>query len=337
MPVSIRDVASHVGVSHGTVSKALGGASRYNIPDATRRRIQESAEALGYRPNRAALALKTGRTQTLGLVTAGFRNPFFPALMESAESLLVEAGYQMLVLDAGADSFGTRRRRPSPAGWPVDGVLMWADVHQNLAMYVGAQAAGLPVVYLGYPRDDGADTASFDLAGGARQAAAHLWERGYKRWAFAYPPYSADWPQADPRFRACQDFCAEHHDSLEALPLDATEETGEAGRRVGLAVAARPPDARTDAILCLNDVLAIGLYHGLRRGGLRVPEDVAVVGFDGLREGQTLDRPLTTVSTSTEALCRAALDLLLARIGGDRDTPPQRIVIPATLLVGETT
>jgi DNA-binding LacI/PurR family transcriptional regulator len=113
----------------------------------------------------------------------------------------------------------------------------------------------------------------------------------------------------------------------------------EAGLQAGLELASRAPEERPDAVVCLNDLVAIGLYNGLRRGGLRVPEDIAVAGFDGIEEGKFLERPLTTVVSPSASLIESAFDLLMARLE-TRDLtllPPQQVTLPSELRLGETT
>jgi DNA-binding LacI/PurR family transcriptional regulator len=106
---------------------------------------------------------------------------------------------------------------------------------------------------------------------------------------------------------------------------------------VGLEIARLPADERPDAVICLNDMLAFGFYNGVRRAGLRIPEDIAIVGFDGSYLGRCLDLPLTTVAIPVEAICKAAIDLIVARLGGDRESGPRRLVLPTELIIGCTT
>lgn len=348
MPVSIRDVAARANVSVGTVSKVLNDAPS-RIPPETREHIRRIAAEIGYQPNRLARSLGKGRTDTVGLMISGLQNPFFVDVAESAERLLQAAGYQVF-LDAAPSRHGTYNRHNKLRGWPVDGVLMWAGPGERLADYLGAAGGEVPVVYLGYPRPDepGADVVAYDLYGGGRLMTEHLIERGYGARGLAHvaPAAPGDeedvaaWSRGLPRDRrnGFMDVCAACGVRAEVIGLPGFEETREAGYAVGEALAARPAAERPGAVFCHNDVVAVGLYRALRRAGLRVPQDIAVTGFDATREGRYLDDPLTTVATPAEPLCLAAADLLLRRLSGDNLLPPgQQLLLPTTLVPGGTT
>jgi DNA-binding LacI/PurR family transcriptional regulator len=331
MAVSIREVAARAGVSCCTVSKALNNVEG-RIPPQTRERVRLAAAELGYQPNRFARGVVKKRTETLGLMISGLQNPFFVDLAEDAERILMTAGYQV-VLDAAPRSPGVYHGDGKLRGWPMDGVLMWARPNQTLALYLGPWARDLPVVYLGDLRNDGSDAVAFDLAGGGRQAAEHFAGRGYRR--VAHVSHWAD----DDRHTAFRQTCQERDLTVESLliEMEPHQQLRAAGLRAGEALAARPAATRPEAVFCHNDLIAVGVYRALRRAGLRVPEDVAVLGFDGIDEVRYLESPLTTIACSTETMCRTALEILLRRIGGDRDTPPRQIAIPTTLVAGGTT
>ncbi len=335
MPVSIREVAARVGVSPGTVSHVLNGNQSARIAPATQERVRRAAAEMGYRPNRLARSLGKGRTDTIGLLVSGLRNPFFVDIMENAEALAMEAGYQVL-LDAAPSMHGTYKAHAKIQGWPVDGVLMWAARYENLAMYLGPQAENLPVVYLGSVREDGSDWVSFALHDGGRQVTEHLLSRGYRRIAYASPYAFGEDRHEEARHQAYKEVCRAAGLEPEFVLLGG-QETRAAGKQAGSEIAARPAADRPDAVLCHNDTIAMGVYCGLRRAGLRVPEDVAVAGFDGVDEAQYLEVPLTTVHTPADALCRRALGILSRRLAGDRETPPQQVLVPTELRVGGST
>ncbi len=333
MAVSIRDIAHQAGVSTSTVSKVLNGSTE-PIRAQTQERVRRIATELGYHPNRLAQSVARRKTHTIGLMISGLQNPFFVSLLETAESQLLVSGNQIL-LDAAPSVAGSYSQPSRLNGWPVDGVLMWAFAEQSLSMYLGAQARDIPVVYLGNRRDDDSDWVAFDHYGGGRLAAEHLVTRGYRR--IAYLGAFGSGSLRGPRYQAYADVCAEAGLPIEIFELEDVAETCETGLAGGLRLAVLPPEKRPEAVLCVNDVLALGVYHGLRRAGLRVPEDVAVVGFDGIKEGQCEDIPLTTVYASPEKLCREALEILVRRIAGDRQGPPCQITVPTEFMRGGTT
>lgn len=301
----------------------------------TRQRVRQIALDMGYQPNRLARDLGRRKTDTIGLMISGLRNPFFVGMMEAAEQRALEAGYQVLV-DSAPSTLGTYSEHGKMRGWPVNGVLMWANGTQTLADYLGTQATGMPVVYLGYIRRDDVDWAAFDMEDAGRQAATHLIERGYRKIAYLSPYlFGIDRPE-DLRLKACMDVCREAGCALDCVLLQDAQQTRAAGFAAAREVAALPKEARPDAVICHNDVIALGFMQGALGAGLRVPEDIAIVGFDGIEETQYQARPLSTVSLPPDELCARALDILMARLRGEGDGC-QSAIVPVRLIAGGTT
>ena len=345
MPVSLREVADRAGVARATVSSVLNGrGDKVRISSEAQARIRRAASELGYRPNRLAQGLGKGRTNIVGLMIAGLRNPFFLSLMEAAEERAFRTGFDVLP-DSAFQLRASYEAEGKLGGWPMDGILIWVSPSEQLSDFLGTRRDGLPTVYLGYRRSDATDFVAIDREGGARQLMEHLWERGYRRVAYLAP--GAHLPSSDPRYLAYVDFCQRAQQVPERIGSEPTDPMSivtqawmrEMGLKAGLELAARPPKDRPDAVVCLNDLVAIGLYSGLRRGGMSVPKNIAVAGFDGIEEGQFLERPLTTVVSSTTDIIEKAFELLVARIEQPDRTilPPQQLTLLTTLRKGETT
>jgi DNA-binding LacI/PurR family transcriptional regulator len=345
MPVSLREVAARAGVARGTVSSVLNDrGAEARIAPGTQARIRSIAAEMGYHPNRLAQGLGKGRTNIIGLMIAGLRNPFFLSLLEGAEERAFRAGYDVLP-DSAFQLRASYGANGKLSGWPVDGILIWVGPNDKLSDFLGSQMEETPVVYLGYRRNDASDFVGIDREGGARQLMEHLWAQGYRRIAYLCP--GSHLSLSDPRYVAYADMCRKAglepkrigFEPRDPLSIVTQAWMREAGLAVGLQIAAQSPEDRPDAVICLNDLVAMGLYHGLRRAGLRVPEDVAVAGFDGIDEGQCLDRPLTTVASPGVALIETAFDMLSHRLN-ERDTEvlrPQQIILPSELRIGSTT
>jgi DNA-binding LacI/PurR family transcriptional regulator len=239
-------------------------------------------------------------------------------------------------LDAAPSFGGSYRGHGRLRGWPVDGVLMWAHPHQTLADFVGSSTAS--VVYLGGQRRlDKSDAVVFDLAAGARLLIQHVLERGYTRIAHVTPYHVMSNDEGEERLQTYRKACASAGVKFEVVTPDPMGETREAAWQVATQIVERPAAQRPQVLLCHNDVMAVGLYHGLRRAGLRVPEDVAVAGYDGIEEGRFLDRALSTVRLPVEEMSRAAVTMLLEKIaGGTASRKVRQIVIKPQLVVGET-
>jgi len=330
---SIREVARVAGVSPSTVSEVLNNSARARIGLDTQERVRRVAMELDYRPNSLARSLSSGRTQTVGLLISGLRNPFFVALAESIEEAVRDSGYQAL-MDAAPSHRGSYREHGKLSRWPVDGALMWANPTQTLCDVLGEGARNTPVVYIGGEPREESDSIWFDLESGATEAARLLIKRGTKRIAHLVPyPELRDSP-IEPRSRAFHRVCEESGLGLEVLVCSRREETLEAGWVAGQELAALPATKRPQAVLCHNDVLALGLCAGLRRGGVQIPADVAVIGCDGIEEGRFLERPLTTIQIPIAELGRRAFQMLLHRLNGNAPRPS--VVLPTHLHLGET-
>ncbi len=334
--VSLADVARRAGVSVGTVSHALNGRVSARIALETQERVRRVAEEMGYRPNIFARSLLGKQTKTWSLVLGGLVNPFFVGVAKAIQKAAGDAGYR-IVLTTTLYETGEFPDCIGGTTWPVDGVLVWGRTEQDLVSSLGAQVKTLPVVHLGYEGHDPVESVGFDLYSGALRAMTHLVRTGYRRVAYLLPEDEGSRLASASRRQAYENVCRAAGLPLEYVLVDSGVSSCLAGLHAGMELAARPASARPDAIFCYNDSLAIGVYHGVRRAGLRVPDDIGIVGFDGIEEGQCLDLPLTTVSTPAQPLAEAAVALLLRRLTGDRETYPERIVIPTTLLAGKTT
>lgn len=334
MSVSLKQVAAHAGVSMSTVSRVLSGDARAQIALETQDVVRRAASELGYKPNRFARSLITGRTHTLGLMISKISNPFFVSLIEHAELAAKDGGFSIVI-----DTSGAHARDYIQSGhladWPVDGVVMWTWAGQKLADFLGARASVTPVVYIcEEPRDDGAGCVVYDLAGGAQQAVEFALQRGYKKLAHLVPYAPGDWDGPFLRDDIYRAACDQAGVNLETIVAHPKQETREAGFQTALVIAARPKAQRPDVLLCHNDIMAVGAYHGFVRAGLCIPQDIAVIGFDGIDEGRFLDRRLTTVEMPVEEIGRRAVELLLAHILGVESR--REVIVPSRLIEGET-
>jgi LacI family transcriptional regulator len=294
--VTIRDVARASGVHISTVSRTFSAPHMVNSD--TRSRVLACAERLGYRPNRAARALITGRTYNIGLIVADIANPFFPPLIKAAESQARKHDHHIFVADTNEDP-ALEEEVVRALAKQVDGVLLCSPRMSNTLIeqlsrdvplvVVNRQIAGLPAVVM-------------DVAQGAGLAIGHLIGLGHRHIALVGGPRGS-WTSREIRRSAI-----------------ATARAGQAPTEVGgLAVAEEVLRAGATAVLAYNDLMAIGLIEGLISAGARVPQDVSVVGIDDIMLSRLTRPKLTTVATPTAAAGRAAVDMLLAH-GDDRRT-----------------
>jgi len=341
MQISLSDVAARAGVSAATVSRVLNGKEEDRIPETTRVRVKQAASDLNYRPNRMARGLQARRSMNIGIVVHGLRNPLFAELFDTLESLIIDAGYGVLPdTRRGKDETATGLFR----GWPVDGVLMWAVAHQRMNPGDENPAQQAPVVYMGHPRNDSADFISHDTLQGTRLALRHLLERGHRRIAFASPD-DLESPSRELRREGYLDFCRTHALRPHIISVASASEIDEAsqdgfrrsGFEAGLRFARLPHGERPTAVFCYNDLTALGFLNALLGAGVRIPEEIAVIGFDGLDEGLYQVKPLTTAVIPVRQICEQALELLLLRMSGEKPKPARQVILPMTLRTGATT
>lgn len=305
------DVARLAGVSHQTVSRVI------NVPDSvrpdTRERVQRAIDQLGYRRNMAARALVTDSTRTIGVVTAS-SHFFGPASTTTAiEDAARAAGYACLV--SALRSQDPREVDDLLAfliNRGVDGIIAVApQVEIARAATKAAGAVPLVLVADGLEPAERIHVVSVDHELGARMAVRHLISQGRTRIAHVSGP--ADWFDAQARVRGWR--AALEDSGLDEAPCLEGDWSAEAGYRLAGALCMREP---IDAIFCANDLMALGALAALRDQGIAVPDDVAVVGYDGVDGTAYYTPSLTTVQQPFEDLGRVALEVLVEalRTGG---------------------
>lgn len=305
MSITIRDVARASGVHISTVSRTFSAPHLVN-PN-TRSRVLACAEQLGYRPNRAARALITGRTYNIGLIVADIANPFFPPLIKAAEAQARKHDHHVFVADTNEDAMAEEEVVRALAK-QVDGVLLCSPRMSNTLIEQLSRQVPLVVVNRRIP---GLPAVVMDVSQGARMAVDHLAGLGHRRIALLSGPRGS-WTSREIRRAANAAARAASADLVVIGPNPPTE-TG------GLTVAEEVLRAGATAVLAYNDLMAIGLIEGLLTAGARVPDEVSVIGIDDIMLSRLTRPKLTTVATPTAAAGRAAVDMLLAH-GDDRRT-----------------
>lgn len=337
-PATISDVAAAAGVSTATVSRLLSGVSRGR--PRTRARVLAAVEALDYRPSGVARSLKLRSTQMLGLVITDITNPFFPELVRAVEDEARALGYALLLGNSAADPARELAYLELLAARRVDGLIIAAaDVPERHGAWLARTT--LPVVLINGESPDGAHPAAIsDNRGGGRLAAEHLLALGHRRLALI--------TVAEPD-RAARDRAEGIRDALTAAGLDSADPAALAvavgARHVSGGEAAMAALLRRDpsptAVLCHNDVMAIGALRAVRADGRRVPDDISVIGFDDIDLAAYTEPPLTTIAQETGQLGRWGVEQLVALIGAGRAgttaTPSPPVRIPTRLVARHST
>jgi DNA-binding LacI/PurR family transcriptional regulator len=320
--VTSHEVALKAGVSQSTVSRVFSG--RAGLSQATRERVLAVARDLGYKPNAIARSLSTRRTRIVGLVSSHMTNPYFPTVLQAFTQRLHELGWKVLLLSAGK-SEDVDELLPEVLAYQVDGLVIASGSHGR-RMTQEAQRQGLPVVLFGrYALDSGVSAVSCANYEGGREVADAFLDAGHRR--LAYVGGLEDTSTNLDRRRGFIERLAERGVS------DCRVERGiftyqggyEAARR--LLESPQPPDA----IFCANDIPAFGVLDAARDLGVKVPEELSVIGFDDIPMAQWSGYSLTTVRQPVEAMIEASVGLLLEHI----ETPGAGSVVrflPGTLV-----
>ncbi|MFT4228743.1 MAG: LacI family DNA-binding transcriptional regulator [Microbacterium sp.] len=309
MPASVRDVARAAGVSVGTVSNVLNKPDRV-APD-TVARVQAAIERLGFVRNEAARQLRAGRSSTIGIIVLDLGNPFFTELARGAEERAREAGLSVLVAHSSDDPDRERASLDLFEEQRAFGVLL-TPVAEDAARLRRMRDRGIPTVLVDAKAADPtfSSVAVDDLEGG-RLAAAHLLALGRRRLVFAGGP--ATLPQVADRLDGARRAVAAHRGAtLEHLDTPAL--TVEEGRRLGHRIAEREPAQRPDAIFAANDLVALGVLQTfVMAGGIRVPEEIALIGYDDIDFAAAAVVPLSSVRQPARLIGSTAVDLLSAQ------------------------
>lgn len=318
MAVTIRDVARASGVHVSTVSRAFSAPHLVN-PD-TRTRVLAVAEGLGYRPNRAARALTTGRTHNIGLIVADIANPFFPPLIKAAQAQARARDYHVFVADTDEDP-QVEEELIQTLSKQVDGVLLCSPRLSNRA--IERLREDVPFVVVNR-RVRGMPTVLMDVGRGARRAVEHLAGLGHRRIALVAGP-SGSWTGRRMRQAAAA------VSGVELVVLGPNAPTEQGGQDAAADVIA----AGVTGVLAYNDLVAIGLIEGLYERGVAVPRDVSVIGVDDIGAGRLYRPRLTTVAMPTAAAGRLAVDMLLQSAAGQ--AAPALASLETSLVVREST
>jgi DNA-binding LacI/PurR family transcriptional regulator len=316
--VTLHDVAREAGVAVSTVSRALSTPERVNVR--TREHVQAVAAELGYRPNRLAQALHTGRTHMLAVLIPDITNPHNFGLVRGAEAQARAAGSTLIIGDiqGGAELEAAHLDRLASS---VDGFLLAAS---RLSDEQLRAVAGRSPVVLFNRRVEGLASLVTDSADGSRQIVEHLVALGHRSLAYLAGPAAA-WSDTE-RWRALSEAAEAAGVRIARCgPFAPTLDGGPAAADVGLATGAT-------ALVAFNDLLAIGALRRLAERGIEVPRQVSVVGYDDIFGADFCSPPLTTVAGPVDDAGRMLVDVLLA----GRDPVPE-ITLPTQLRIRRST
>lgn len=334
--VSMRDVAKLAQVSVGTVSNVLNSPER--VTEATRERVQDAIDKLGWVPNESARQLRAGRSRTIGMVVMDVSNPFFAAVVRGAEGLLYSSQYTVQISNSDQSAKRERTLLERFEQERVGGVLL-APIGSISDPVHRLRQRGIPVVLVdraGSPADF-CSVAVDDLAGG-QMAGQHLIDQGHHRLAFVGGPSSL--AQVRDRRQGIELAVAQQAGRASLLAISTPELTLDAGVAAAEEIVSLPEAERPTAVFAANDLVAIGMLQGFVTAGLRVPRDVAIIGYDDIPFAAAAAVPLSSIRQPSREIGRKSAELLAAEIAaaeGDGEHRHESVRLSPELVVRRST
>lgn len=317
---SQRDVAALAGVSRATVSAVLNGAVDIKLSEATRQRVWAAAGELGFQPNVAARSLRSSRSNVLGLITSEIATtPYAVAIIKGAQDAAFRHGKMLLIIDIDGEVAMTQEAVAKLAGWRVEGLMIATDYHRQIEPPTGTRDT--PVVLVNcFAEEPTVSCIVPDEQQGGRLATETLINEGHRRIGMI------NGPQGYPASAGRRNGYLDAHRAA-GLPVDdRLIRAGDWWQESGLqhANALLDLDDPPTALFCANDWMAMGAYDAVKERGLRIPTDVAIIGFDNREEIAAHLRPaLSTVALPYHEMGKVAVEQLLA---GPHGTAGWRLV-----------
>jgi DNA-binding LacI/PurR family transcriptional regulator len=325
--VDIRDVARRAKVSTATVSRTVNQVASVDAQLA--KRVWKAIEELGYYPNRSARALVSGRSHVFGLIVSEITNPFFPEIVQTFETLAVEQHYEILLTSTIHDPKRMELAVRRMIEGRVDGVaILTFGMEDYLLEHL--RFRNLPLVFVDIgPKAPRVSNIRVDYGDGIRQAVQHLAALRHERIGFVTGPVRLR--SALARRDAFESSMREI--GLQVLPGFIVEGNHRLeGGKKALQMLSKLRD-RPTALICSNDMTAIGVMREAFELGIKVPQDLSVIGFDDIRMAEFLTPPLTTIQMSQSELARLAFEALLKEVKRETPTPEGTEYVLKTRLV----
>jgi len=330
--VGIREVATLAEVSLGTVSHYINHPAR--VSPEKQVRIQRAIDQLGFVRNNAAWQLRLGRSATIAYIAPDVSNPFFATIAEGVEQRAAATGYSVFIANSGRsrareDAYIEQFEAQRVQGLlvasqdPVEERLLQARQRGTASVLVGQRAIS-PLQ----------PSVSIDDVMGGYLAADHLISQGRTRIAFIGGPLGIR--QVADRLEGASRAVAEHA-GVTIEVINTADRTIAEGHLVAEALIARPHESRPDGVFAVNDLLALGMLRTLVENGVRVPHDLALIGYDDIEFGASSIIPLSSIRAPHEDFGIAAVDLLLAELSGEETDAPKHVVFPPSLVVRAST
>ena len=329
--VSIKDVARLAGVSIATVSRCLNDPERVR-PD-TRKRVQSAIDETGYSPNTLAQSFRRGKTHVIMVVLPSVGDPFFTEVMAGIRDVASEQGYSLLINETQFNTMTADQIGSMVVSRQADGIALLASLspfgtrvlsatsHRALPMVIGCET--ITPELSSYPG------IHIDNVAAAKEATHYLLGLGHERIAFIYGEHKTLLTQD--RENGYREAMTEANKTIDSGWVVEGKLTLEGAIEATEGLLANP--IRPTAIFCANDEMAMGCLHAVKAAGLRVPDDISVVGFDDSRYAQIMDPPLTTIRQPARKIGERVMQRLLAEIENGRSHDAEPEIVPHELVI----
>lgn len=304
--VTRADVAASAGVSKATVSVVLNEQYKVSIPETTREMVRQAAQKVGYKPNRMAKILSSGKMDTIGIWVMDLRDPFCCHFADHMQRIISQTEFRTMIADAPRERFEQSYAHFSD--WPLDGVAAFLLDH-HVQSYVKDKTTSSPIINVARKKVEGADSIILDFELPFRELMKTLLSKGSKRITYATDAH--DFSKTEPRRQIYEEEMKAAHlpvtflavkDRLRSMARDAFIQNYAAQKQT------------PEAIVCYSDEIAVGIQRGVQDLGLRVPEDIIVTGVNGTTETEYTNPRITTVAFQMDPLCQKTWDMLRWRI-----------------------
>jgi LacI family transcriptional regulator len=327
--VGIKEVAQRAGVSPGTVSNVLNRPER--VAAATRSRVEQAIRDLGFVRNGSASTLRAGQSRAIGLVVLDVGNPFFVEVARGVEDVVSDRDHAVILCNSGESPEKESRNLRVLAEQRVRGVLI-TPAADDTSDLLRLRDRGVAVVLVDHPASGDVCSVAVDDVAGGEMAVRHLIERGARRLAFVSGPRA---------IRQCSDRRRGAARAMESAGLPAEsladivvpEMTAHGGRLAGRTLLS---EGLPDAVFCANDLLALGVLRILSQAGVRVPQDIALIGYDDIEFSSAAAVPLSSIRQPTYQLGKIATELLLDECDDPEGHAHQQIMFQPELVVRES-
>jgi DNA-binding LacI/PurR family transcriptional regulator len=331
--VSLKDIAKRAGVSVATVSNVVNGYRP--VGEATRERVRQAIDELGYSPNLSARHLRKGRTGIIALAIPELNNPYFVELADAAIREAGQHGYTVLLDYTDGDREKELLVSQGFRAQVIDGLIL-SPVQLDRTDIL-TRTSDTPLVLVGervynVPYDH----IAIDNVAASTAAMKHLLDLGRRRIAFIGAQADVNRQPAHLRLLGYREALQDAGLAYDSSLVVTTEGFGRADGAFGLRQLLALPEP-PDAVFAYNDLIAIGALRAAVELSVKVPDEIAVVGFDDIEEGRYSNPTLTTLSPDKASIGRQAVAALVGRLDGDRDAEPEEVLVPFTLVAREST